>query len=532
MEIINSNKKTIDDWLEEVDYKELNSSKYVPKNFSLEFITFIKLVNGSLGESNKSPPMHMKMLDSIIGNKTNIVNLCFRGASKTTLLMEYLSLYLGVFNELPGLGKVEGMLYIADSMDNGAKGARKNIEYRYNNSDFLKKYIPKATFTDSYIEFTNKDGRKLGIKLFGAKSGIRGTKIFGKRPVLAILDDLLSDDDARSPTVISAIKDTIYKGVNHALDPKRRKIIMSGTPFNQDDPMIEAIESGEWEVNAYPVCEKFPCDREDFVGAWEDRFTYDYVLNQYNLALSVGQVDGFYQELMLRINSSDNRMVEEHDIRWFKRDDLLKHKERYNFYITTDFATSTKKKADYSVISVWAYSHTGNWFWVDGICKQQTMDKTLNDLFSLVQEYNPQSVGIEVSGQQGAFIAWIQEQMLNRNLWFTLASDSNSSSPGIRPVGDKLSRFKLVVPLFKVGKIAFPTEWKTSTIIGTFMKQLRLVTFKEIKGKDDCLDTVSMLAVMNPWKPYNHLQNTEDTSSPYKEYRSLDNSTALDNYIV
>ena len=526
------NKKTIDDWLEEVNYKNLVGSAYVPSQFALEYITFIKLVNGTTGESNKSPPMHMKMLDGIVKGKTNIVNLCFRGAAKTSLFIEYLSLYIATFGELPGLGKVEGMLYISDSMDNGAKTARKNIEYRYHNSEFLKKYVPKATFTDSYIEFTNISGHRLGIKLYSAKSGIRGTKIFGKRPVLAILDDLLSDDDARSPTVIAAIKDTIYRGVNHALDPKRRKTIMSGTPFNQEDPMIEAVESGTWEVNVYPVCEQFPCDKADFVGAWEDRFDYYYVLDQYNLALSVGQVDGFYQELMLRINTSENRKVEEHDIRWYKRDELLNYRDRYNFYITTDFATSSKKKADFTVISVWAYSHTGNWFWVDGICKQQTMEKTINDLFSLVQEYRPQTVGIEVSGQQGAFIQWIQNEMLARNSWFTLASDKNSSNPGIRPVGDKASRFDLVVPLFKTGKIAFPLEWKTSTIVGQFLKQLRLVTFKGIKGKDDCLDTISMLALLSPWKPYNYSVKSDDTNSPFAREIRKEVSSGLDNYIV
>lgn len=533
MDLVVKNKKTLEDWLNEVDYRFLNSNKYTPSGFALEFTNFIKLVNGNEGESNKTPPMHLKMLDGLTTKKTNTVNLCFRGASKTSLMIEYLTLYLAVFNELPVLGTVEGMLYITDSMDNGAKSARKNIEYRYNNSAFLQKYIKKAVFTDNYIEFTNVSGKQLGLKLYGAKSGIRGTKIFGKRPVLAVLDDLLSDDDARSPTVISAIKDTIYRGVNHALDPRKRKVIMSGTPFNMDDPMIQAVESGEWEVNVFPVCEQFPCSREDFVGAWEDRFNYDYILNQYNLAVGVGQVDGFYQELMLRINSAETRVVEDHDLRWYSRDLLLKNKERFNFYITSDFATSTKKTSDFSVLSVWAYNSNGDWFWVDGICKQQTVDKTINDLFRFVIEYRPQSVGIEVSGQQNAFITWIQNEMLSRNIWFTLATDKNSSAPGIRPLTDKLSRFNLVVPWFKLGKIFFPSEWKNSTIIGTFLNQIRLVTFKGIKGKDDCLDTISMLGVLTPWKPYDQSPKVDDSASnAFYEPLEIDTSSKLDSYIV
>lgn len=39
------------------------------------------------------------------------------------------------------------------------------------------------------------------------------------------------------------------------------------------------------------------------------------------------------------------------------------------------------------------------------------MDKTIDELFRLVQEYRPQEVGIETTGQQGGFISWIQNEM-------------------------------------------------------------------------------------------------------------------------
>jgi hypothetical protein len=278
-------KQSLDEWLDQVEYGHLNSSNYVPSDFALTFMNFIKLVNGSTGESNKTPPVHMKMLDKIVEPSSYIANLCFRGSGKTTLFMEYFSLFLGMFGILPGFGVVDAMIYVSDSMDNGVKSARKNIEFRYYNSPFLMEWIPKATFTDNYIEFTNREGHRLGIKMFGAKTGLRGTKIFGKRPTLAVLDDLVSDDDAKSKAAMVAIKDTIYKGVNHALDPTKRKVIFNGTPFHTEDILIEAVESGAWDVNVWPVCERFPCTREEFQGAWEDRFSFDYIQNQYDIAL-------------------------------------------------------------------------------------------------------------------------------------------------------------------------------------------------------------------------------------------------------
>lgn len=525
-------KQDLDLWLDQVNYADINSSLYLPSEFALTFMNFIKLVNGSQGESNKTPAVHLKMLDKVVGPSDYIANLCFRGAAKTTLFMEYFSLFLGVFHCLPGFGAIDGMIYVSDSMDNGVKSARKNIEFRYNNSEFLQQWIPEAKFTDAYIEFKNRSGEMLGIKMFGAKTGLRGTKIFGKRPVIAILDDLVSDDDAHSKAAMNTIKDTVYKGVNHALDPTRRKVIFNGTPFNKEDILIEAVESGGWDVNVWPVCEKFPCSREEFVGAWPDRFSFDYIQSQYDLAEKTGKLSGFYQELMLRISSEDERLVQDAEIRWYKRAQILANKGMYNFYITTDFATSKKQTADFNVISVWAYNANGDWFWVDGIYVRQTMDVTINDLFRLVQAYRPQQVGVEITGQQGAFIQWLQQEMLNRNIWFNFASSEKSNEPGIRPSVDKLVRFNLVVPWFKTGKVYFPEEMRQSTIMGAFMQQIRLTTMSGIKGKDDCLDTISMLGYLKPWKPAEAVPLNQRDDGVWEPEEEETPSSALSSYLV
>lgn len=525
-------KKTLDQWLDSVSYTHLNSSAYKPTEFALTFMNFIKLVNGAEGESNKTPAVHLAMLDKVVSPIDQVANLCFRGSGKTTVFAEYFFPFLGVFGYLPNFGAVSSGIYVSDSMDNGVKSLRKNMEFRYDTSDFLQEWLPKVTFTDNYIEMTARDGRMFGMKMFGAKTGLRGTKIFGKRPPIAVLDDLVSDDDAKSRAAMIAIKDTVYKGVNYALDPTRRKIIFNGTPFNMEDILIEAVESGAWDVNVWPVCEKFPCTREEFVGAWPDRFTYDFVRKQYDDAVLTGKVAAFMQELMLRITSEEERLVQDAEIRWYKRQALLAGKESFNFYITTDFATSAKQTADYSVISVWAYNSNGDWFWVDGVCERQTMDKSIDDLFRLVQEYKPQQVGVEVTGQQGAFIQWLTNEMTTRKVWFNFASSEKSGAAGIRPTVDKLSRFNLVVPWFKAGKMYWPEELKQSNIVGTFMHQIRLVTQSGIKGKDDCIDTISMLGYLKPWKPADSMPVTKDEIDIWNEETSDMNAGAMASYIV
>lgn len=450
----------------------------------------------------------------------------------TTLFMEYFVLYLAVFRELPDMPEIESMIYIGDSMDNGVKSARKNIEFRYNNSDFLKQVLPVAKFTDSYIEFQNVDGKLFGCKLFGATTGLRGTKIFGKRPKVCVMDDLISDEASKSKVVMQLIKDTVYKGVNYALDPVDRRIIFNGTPFNEDDIIVEAVKSGAWAVNVWPVCEKFPCEESEFRGAWPDRFSYKFLKEQYERMGKLGKLSSFYQELMLRIASEDERLIQDDEIQWYCRKDLLQNKQNFNFYITTDFATSSKNTADDSVISVWAYNSNGDWFWVDGICRKQSMDKTIDNLFQFVLDYKPNSVGIEVTGQQGGFIPWLQKEMMTRNIWFNFASNQKANAPGIRPSVDKLSRLAMVIPWFKAGKMYFPQEMKMSPVIGTFMGEIKLATISGIKGHDDCLDTISMLAYMNPWKPQaSSIVNSQGVSI-YEDDEQAPEPTPMSLFIV
>ena len=112
----------VEDYLKQVSYKD--DPYYLPSDFALEFITFIKLINGEQGEEHKSPAVHYKMLDTLVNKEKNVINLCSRGLAKTTLLGEYLFLYIATYGFLPGFGKVDYALYVGDRIDNAVKKMR------------------------------------------------------------------------------------------------------------------------------------------------------------------------------------------------------------------------------------------------------------------------------------------------------------------------------------------------------------------------------------------------------------------------
>jgi predicted phage terminase large subunit-like protein len=288
-------------------------------------------------------------------------------------------------------------------------------------------------------------------------------------------------------------------------------------------------------VNVFPVCEQFPCEPEEFKGAWEDRFTYEYVKDEYEKAIKNGKIAAFNQELMLRIMSDEDRLILDEDITWYKRDTVISNKNLFNFYITTDFATSESNASDYSVISVWAYNSNGDWLWVDGVCKRQLMDKNVDDLFRLAQKYKPQLVGIEVTGQQGGFISWIQNEMITRNIYFTLASEGNNSKPGIRPNTNKMQRFNVVVPWFKLGKIWFPEEMKSHPAVAEAIEELSLASPDGFKRRhDDWIDTCSMLGSLKAWKPSEEavFKAPDGKADVWELDTEQDTSSNLHSYIV
>ena len=323
------------------------------------------------------------------------------------------------------------------------------------------------------------------------------------------LDDCIRDEDARSDTILQAVENIVYQAIPYALHPTKQKIIWVGTPFNANDPLYKAIESGRWDSLVLPICEKFPCSREEFRGAWEDRFTYDAVNGFYQDAIAKGDSNGFYQELMMSIISDEQLLIKKDSIKWLSNSSLGEPSSSFNYYITTDFAFSEKTSADWSVISVWAYTNNEDFILIDGICAKQTMDLNIKDMFRLVARYKPLQVGIEVTGQQGGFIRWIQEEQLRKNIYFDIKE--------CRPSKDKFSRFLAFAPMYHRGKVYIYEGMKTKeSYYNEYMDEVLKVSKTGFKSKhDDVLDTNSMLLDLDLYAPsgssYNPLTDEVET---------------------
>jgi predicted phage terminase large subunit-like protein len=560
-ETSNTTSKSVEEYLDDVNYE---FKGYVPTKEALLFVNFIKEVNGG-SEENETPVIHLKLMDSVFNEESMCAILVFRGAGKTTLFAEYLILFIAAFGYMPGFGKVEYLIYVTDSIENGVRNLRRNIEFRYQNSEFLQKLIPNhkievisdvdasyeledmndavkagVRFTDVRLELRNYRGDVVVVRGYGVSTGVRGTKEFGKRPTVAILDDLLSDDDARSSTIIDSVNDIIYKAVDKALHPTNRKTIYLGTPFNANDPLYVAIESGAWKSSVFPVCEKFPVSKKEFKGAWEDRFTYEAILRQYATAFKVNRPASFYQEMMLRIHSEEDVIIPTGSIIVVDSDVAKSDIEDCNIYITTDFATSTKSKADYSTMVVWKHDSNDNLTIIDGYCKRSRMEDNINTLFEFNEKYKPQLVGIEISGQQGGFVDWINMESRRRKETIILAKQKgreHTNDVGIRPTKNKILRLERVAPLVRRGKIKIARDVLEGSYGKELYTELKLASSKSFMSKhDDAIDSFSQIMDLNIYKPSGPIEEKKVKGLSFKErfvtFLNDDKKQTTNSYIV
>ena len=481
---------------------------YIPSEASLKFIAFIRAAGI---EDNANAEIHYRLADKYFSKDKQIVVEAFRGSAKSSL-MEWFILYTAAMGSLEGFGEVGFMAFVGDSMENGVRNAFRNIAGKVDRSDFLQKVVKIQRKTDNEMELVNTDGVELYLKGYGAATNIRGVRYKGLRPSVVIMDDVTSTEAGASESMLKTIEENFFKSIVPALHPTKYKIFYIATPVSEKDLLHKLINNPSWAVHKFPICDKFPCEKEEFVGYWEDRFPYEAVREKYDMFASAGQLQAFYQEYLMIVTDLSTLLVSEDDVKWFDPAMVRKNKDGYNFYITTDFATSVKKSADYSCIAVWAINNNNDWMLVDGQAIRQTMQENIVDLFEYVKKWRPLSVGIETSGQQGGFLSIIDEEMQRKNTYFSLAKKKGSREPGIRPTKDKVQRFVTgVQPKFNQGKIWLPKPELTKTYsprlfgaVEELVKELSQFTMAggtKALQHDDMIDTLNQLSEMDLYAP-------------------------------
>ena len=561
---------TVDKLLDNID---LALDWYIPSDFAIEFIIFIRLVLGEEPE-NTSPKAHYFFIDCVFQQpnvkpffmirnidyddlKDRVVILASREFSKSTLVA-YLILYMAAKGKVPGFGKVNYGLYVADSMRNNVETTMTTIKKVYQESKYLKSLFEDTRLIQTEVSFVRKPTTRKEIDAYqqainveklkpdevpgrmkrtftlvgiGANTGGRGSRDGLARPDFTIFDDMLpSEAEANSDVILAKVESTIESDILPGMNNNGNFSIMIGTPYSKKDPVYRRIEQGTWLPVVFPRGNKLPTDEKTFISVWEDRHSYKNCRKDYVRAMRAkdagdgSKLRSLLQEHYLRISSDEDRMITDSMVQWYNRTDVERRLAQYNVYMTTDFTTTGASGSDMSGIAVWALGSNNDIFMLDLCLRRQELEEQYEEVFRMNKYWTKHAaksitIGIETDGQQKGHVLAVKDRMIRKNEYMTIGKQKGSK-PGSEGIlsrlekGNKHWRFRMMLPLFQNKKIYFPRELEDTPDMRELMDQIKYATYAGFGTKcDDGADLISQLGMMDMQFPMSSMYDDDDEYS-------------------
>ena len=521
-------------WEKALDSYDPTFPNYTPSEQAFNFFNIMRLVKGEdfeVGNSlaqyfiidvlfdNVTPdmfPYSKEVRDHIHIDNDRVAVCCSRGLAKSTLVTNFLPIYVAITGELPNYGKQRLWLLLGASSRGHARNMAVSIKAVCEASKFMNDAMEYMRFTETEIEFLRKgkgseESRYFCIRFMGIFTPTRGQKNkFNARPDLALMDDCMpSHAAAYSKAITKNLSTAINADLGNALKANGGKIWNIFTPMNYQEPNTASVLNGAFTPVLIPVARYFDPEHVtegQIVSSWPQEHTSKSIHKMWKLAKSSGSMQLFMQERMLRLTSGTDRLVPDSCIQWCDMSLVEKNIDAYNVYITTDYTTTSGEGSDYSGRATWAVNSNEDWFLLDIRLRKQGMDAQYKDTLSEASKWLRRGkhveIGVEVDGNQSAHIYSLEKLMLETSTWATFAKQKGaeeSDRKGIlsRATGmKKHERFRIAASsVLLTRKMWFPEHLKNSPDMQEMISQIKGATHEQFTRSDDGPDLISMAVV-------------------------------------
>lgn len=471
-----------------VDRKPYNE-EYFPTKETIEMFAWLV---STIKEENKSAVAHMQMIDFIFGSEKLKCVECFRGASKSTLIDVYSVLYYVIKGKKPNFGEINYILLISDTVTQVA-AIFEHILTTIEDNENVSKYIEivrSRLGDDPTIVFKHKGtNKKTYMRGKGSGQKLRGLKIGGYRPDYIICDDIENDENVESKESREKLKNWFFKALLPSVNPNKFEITFIGTPLHEDSLLMNLVNSKKWHTLQLPVAEKYPVEPgEKILSAWPDRFTPEYIKDIYDVYQEQGAVNSFYQEMMLVVTPSENKLFDLEKINRYTLDSMKGILPSLSFYITVDLAISEKATADYTVILVVGVNENNDWFVLDGSFGRWRPNRTIDEILNYVRKYRGASVVLEGVAFQQSMKTFLHNEMLKKNMFFNIEM--------VKRTQNKLAVIKALQPIVELGRLWIPE--KTNSLFDELLSEMSMITNDKIFARhDDVVDALAQLTLID-----------------------------------
>ena len=444
----------------------------------------------------KSPDCHLEWWNLFCMPYPQLAIAAPRAHAKSTAITHTATLASLLFRDR------EYCLIVSDTITQ-AEGFVEDIKKELLDNEELRSLFKIADLTkDSIGDFVCRmeDGHEFRVTAKGAEQKLRGLKWKNKRPDLIICDDLENDEIVLNKERRLKFKRWFYG----ALLPcrSRRGIVRFVGTILHSDSLLENLmpkrqdryfaeselkqwltkRKGDW------VAVKYKAHSGDFEHIlWPGLYDKQFFVDKRQGFIDQGLPDVYAQEYLNYpldetlsfFRRSDLTDFTEDEYKNFAKEDW---KKKYNIYIGTDLAVTTKESSDWSVFVVGAVSEDGMLYIVNVIRERLDSQEIVETLLSLQRRYDPVCVSMEKGQIEKSIGPFFRERMLATGTFVNVLP--------IAPTSDKKARAQSIRARMRMGGVRFPkaADW-------FYILEDEAILFG--RGKhDDQIDALSYLGLI------------------------------------
>ena len=386
------------------------------------------------GHADHTPQFHKTIIQDWHSSIPNILDLAFRGAAKSTLAEEAITV-------MAALGETKNCIIIGESYERAVDRLRA-IKHHIETNAFIQATLgvePGPIWTEDKIVLNNNTI----IQAFGRGQSLRGVKYLDWRPDMAFYDDLEDKESVATPEARAKTMQWFTATAMPALDVKRRRQRMAATPLHPEALAVRLSHNPGWLTRIFPVI--YRADDGGWLATWPERFPVEWALQEQQVMESLGRGEDFVQEYLCQASDPASQTFTDNMFRVVPRE-----RSWHPVYVAYDPARTTNKSSATTgkVVCSWIGNKLVVW---EASARKLMPDEIIKDIFETDEKYSPIVIGFEENGLNEWALQPIRSEQLVKGMVLPL-----------RPLHAPKGKFDFIrglQPYFKSGEVEFVQDF-------------------------------------------------------------------------
>lgn len=381
---------------------------------------------------DETPAFHYEIIDDLHGASRRVLELAFRGAAKSTIAEEYITID-ACFR------RFRNFIIVGESATRACERLAA-IKHELDFNEHLQTLFGNlhgVTWNEDKVVLTNG----VVIQAFGRGQSLRGTKHDDVRPDGCLIDDIEDEESVNSPDGRDKTERWLMRTLLPALAP-RAKVRMLANMLDPDCLAVRLRKTGLWTVREYPWEYLAPDGAR--VATWPARFPLTHIDPTREEYVRAGMLNEYMQEYMVQAIDPSTRVFTS---AMFKVEPRVRSWEPT--YAMYDPARTVKASSAHTgkVVFSWVGSRLVIW---EGDGQLWLPDKIISDMFDTYDSYSPIKIGVEKEGLEEFLLQPLRAEQTRRHQIIPV-----EVMPA--PVG-KLAFIRSLQPFFSSGDVVFARD--------------------------------------------------------------------------